>query len=101
MSEEPIIKGINQLPKPPIRIGITAKKIIIKAWAVTIELNNWSLFKKDEGVLNSKRIKNLSIIPTNLLHTPNNKYRLPIILWLEEYIHFINKPGLNKKLNFR
>ena len=32
------INGISQLPKPPIIIGITKKKIIIKAWAVTIVL---------------------------------------------------------------
>jgi len=33
-----IIKGTSQFPKPPIRAGITIKKIIIKAWAVTITL---------------------------------------------------------------
>lgn len=33
-----IIMGISQFPNPPIRTGITRKKIIIKAWAVTIEL---------------------------------------------------------------
>jgi len=38
MSGEPIINGTNQFPKPPIIIGITIKKIIIKAWAVTILL---------------------------------------------------------------
>jgi len=38
MSGAAIIIGISQLPKPPMRIGITKKKIIIKAWAVTIEL---------------------------------------------------------------
>jgi hypothetical protein len=38
MSGAPNISGTNQLPKPPIRIGITMKKIIIKAWAVTITL---------------------------------------------------------------
>lgn len=38
MSGAPIIKGINQFPKPPIRMGITIKKIIIKACAVTITL---------------------------------------------------------------
>lgn len=38
ISGAPIIKGINQLPKPPIIIGITIKKIIMKAWAVTITL---------------------------------------------------------------
>jgi hypothetical protein len=31
MSGAPIIKGTNQLPKPPIIMGITIKKIIIKA----------------------------------------------------------------------
>jgi hypothetical protein len=34
----PIKIGTNQLPKAPIRIGITIKKIIIKACAVTITL---------------------------------------------------------------
>jgi len=31
MSGAPIISGTNQLPNPPIRTGITKKKIIIKA----------------------------------------------------------------------
>ena len=35
MSGAPSIKGTSQLPNPPIKIGITIKKIIIKAWAVT------------------------------------------------------------------
>ena len=35
MSGEPIISGINQLPNPPIIMGITMKKIMMKAWAVT------------------------------------------------------------------
>jgi hypothetical protein len=38
MSGAPNIKGTNQLPNPPIRTGMTRKKIIIKAWAVTITL---------------------------------------------------------------
>lgn len=38
MSGAPIISGISQLPKPPIIIGITIKKIITKACAVTITL---------------------------------------------------------------
>jgi hypothetical protein len=41
ISGAPIIKGTNQLPKPPIKAGITIKKIIIKAWAVTTTLYNW------------------------------------------------------------
>jgi len=31
ISAAPSIKGTNQLPNPPIRIGITIKKIIMKA----------------------------------------------------------------------
>jgi hypothetical protein len=31
MSATPSIRGISQFPKPPIEIGITMKKIIIKA----------------------------------------------------------------------
>ena len=38
MSCAPIIIGTNQFPNPPIMIGITMKKIITKAWAVTIVL---------------------------------------------------------------
>lgn len=38
MSGAPIISGTSQFPKPPIMIGITMKKIITKAWAVTITL---------------------------------------------------------------
>jgi len=38
ISGAPIIMGTNQFPKPPIIIGITIKKIITKAWAVTIVL---------------------------------------------------------------
>jgi hypothetical protein len=41
MSGAPIINGTNQLPKPPIITGITKKKIIMKAWAVTITLYSW------------------------------------------------------------
>lgn len=38
ISGAPNIKGTNQLPNPPITIGITIKKIMMKAWAVTITL---------------------------------------------------------------
>jgi hypothetical protein len=31
ISGEPSIKGTNQFPKPPIKIGMTIKKIITKA----------------------------------------------------------------------
>ncbi len=35
MSGAPIIKGRSQFPNPPINTGITKKKIIKNAWAVT------------------------------------------------------------------
>jgi hypothetical protein len=38
ISTELIINGINQFPNPPIIIGITIKKIIINACAVTTAL---------------------------------------------------------------
>lgn len=38
MSGAPIMSGTSQFPNPPIIIGITMKKIITKAWAVTITL---------------------------------------------------------------
>ncbi len=38
MSGAPSIRGTNQFPNPPIISGITRKKIITKAWAVTITL---------------------------------------------------------------
>ena len=38
ISGAPTIKGSSQLPNPPIRVGIVMKKIMRKAWAVTIVL---------------------------------------------------------------
>ena len=38
ISGAPNINGTNQFPNPPIIIGITMKKIMTKAWAVTITL---------------------------------------------------------------
>jgi hypothetical protein len=36
----PIIMGTNQLPKPPISIGIAIKKSMTSAWAVTRTLSS-------------------------------------------------------------
>jgi hypothetical protein len=38
MSGAPSMSGTNQFPNPPIMIGITMKKIMTKAWAVTMTL---------------------------------------------------------------
>jgi hypothetical protein len=41
ISQAPIKIGTNQLPKPPIAVGITKKKIIRKACEVTKTLYSW------------------------------------------------------------
>jgi hypothetical protein len=38
LSGAPIRIGTRTLPKPPIRIGLTLKKILRKAWAVITTL---------------------------------------------------------------
>ena len=35
MSGAPIMSGMNQLPKPPIRVGITMKNTMMRPWPVT------------------------------------------------------------------
>lgn len=76
----PIIKGISQLPNPPIKIGITMKKIITKACAVTIELYNWSLPKTVPPLESSKRIIALSDLPNIADQPPRMKYKVPMSL---------------------
>jgi len=49
MSGAPSISGNSQLPNPPINTGITKKKIIKNACAVTSVLYSWSLPKNDPG----------------------------------------------------
>lgn len=84
MSGAVIIKGINQLPNPPIMIGITIKKIIINAWAVTITLKIWSFWLRIVGWDNLNRIINLIEAPIIPAHNPNPKYIVPMSLWLVE-----------------
>ena len=78
------------LPKPPIKIGITIKKIIIKAWAVIITLYNWKLPPKSwfPGADNSIRIKTEKHVPIIPDIAPKIRYNVPISLWLVEYNHF-------------
>ena len=65
ISGAPIKMGTNQFPKPPIMTGITMKKIIIKACAVTITLYSWWFPSKKAfpGVESSKRITRLKAVP--------------------------------------
>lgn len=70
------INGSNQFPNPPINTGITMKKIITKAWAVTITLYNWSLNKTHlPGRESSIQINNHLHIRSSKLHT--NKMYIP------------------------
>jgi len=75
-----IIRGISQFPNPPIRIGITKKKIIIKAWLVTVTLYSCSSQNRDPGWLSSDRIIILKDVPTVAAQTPKIKYSVPISL---------------------
>jgi len=80
ISATPSIRGINQFPKPPIEIGITMKKIITKACAVTITLYKCSSPRNEPTTPNSKRIKNLILSPIKPAHNPKIKYKVPISL---------------------
>lgn len=73
ISGAPIIKGINQFPNPPIIIGITIKKIIMNAWAVTRTLKTWSLPNKDPGWVSSIRMRMLRQAPINPDQVPNSR----------------------------
>ena len=84
-----IIKGINQFPNPPIIVGMTKKKIITNAWAVTMTLYNWSSPKRVPLTPNSRRMRALNAVPKNADQMPKRKYRVPISLWFVEYIQRI------------
>lgn len=75
ISGAPIINGTNQLPNPPIITGITKKKIMTNAWAVTITLYNWWSPAKNAtpGADNSNRISTLNAVPTIPENAPNSK----------------------------
>lgn len=89
MSGAPNINGTSQFPNPPIKIGITIKKIIIKAWIVTIVLKIWLLLIKFNTVLSSNRIKILKEVPNILDQIPKIKYSVPMFLWFVENNHFL------------
>lgn len=73
ISGAPNIRGISQFPNPPIKIGITIKKIMTKAWAVTITLYKWSSPSNEPGLPSSIRINILSPVPYIPLQAPAKK----------------------------
>jgi len=78
----PIKIGTNQLPNAPIKIGITIKKIIMNACAVTITLYNCVLpsNKRLPGLTSSHRIKIDNHSPAIPFAIPKIKYKIPISL---------------------
>jgi len=89
ISGAPINIGTNQLPKPPIKIGITIKNIITNAWEVTNTLYNWWLPNNIwfAGAANSSRICTDNAVPTIPEKVPKIKYKVPMSLWLVENNH--------------
>jgi len=67
------MSGTSQFPNPPIIVGITKKKIIMKAWAVTITLYNWSSPNKLPAWPNSRRIKADRAVPRKAAQIPKTK----------------------------
>lgn len=84
ISGAPSIKGTSQFPNPPIIKGITRKKIMTKAWAVTITLYNWSSPRSAPGCPSSARIRRLSAVPTSPDQIPKMRYNVPMSLWFVE-----------------
>jgi len=80
ISGAPSINGRSQLPNPPMNTGITRKKIIRNAWAVTIVLYSWSLPRNVPGCLSSIRISNLMAAPIIPAQIPKIKYSVPMSL---------------------
>ena len=103
ISGAPINIGTNQLPKPPIKTGITIKKIIKKACAVTTTLYSWWFPKKNwfPGYANSKRINKDNKVPIIPEKIPKMKYNVPISLWFVEKSHLWKKGAIIlKSLNY-
>lgn len=83
MSGAEIIRGISQFPNPPINTGMTRKKIMRNAWAVTTVLYACSP-RRDPGIASSVRIRTLIDVPTSPPQMPRMKYNVPICLWFVE-----------------
>jgi hypothetical protein len=86
MSGAAIMIGTAQFPKPPTIVGITKKKIMMNACAVTITLYSWWFPRRKafEGDDNSRRMRTLSRVPQTPENAPNRKYKELMSLWLVE-----------------
>jgi len=72
------------------------KKIIIKAWALTITLNNWWSPCKNctPGAANSNLINTENAVPIIPANTEKIKYNVPISLALVENNQFTGRNSL-------
>lgn len=73
MSGALTMRGTSQFPKPPIMVGITKKKIMIKAWAVTITLYSWSSPRRDPAFPSSRRMRADRAVPRKADQIPRTK----------------------------
>jgi hypothetical protein len=96
ISGAPIITGTNKLPKPPIKTGITKKKIIKKACAVikTLYTCQFEFNNKEPVPVSSARIITEIIVPNKPANAPKIKYNTPISLWFVENIHLLGISNL-------
>jgi len=82
ISGAPIINGTIQFPNPPINTGITMKKIMINAWAVTTTLYKCPSPAKKvfPGVDNSILMITLKAVPIIPANAPKIIYKVPMSL---------------------
>ena len=93
MSGAPIISGIIQLARPT-KAGMTAPKIMTRAWVVVIWLKNSGLTSCRPGWNSSARMTMAMAPPIKNITRANTRYRVPMSLWLVEYNHRSMKPCL-------
>jgi hypothetical protein len=85
MSGAPIIKGVNQLPKPPIIAGMIMKNTMISPWPVTKTLKVCGSAKICRpGCISSARIIIERNTPTTPAMMANTRYIVPMSLWFVE-----------------
>jgi hypothetical protein len=88
MSGPPMVKGNKKLPNPPIKAGITIKKIIRIACEVIMLLYNWlSPMYCTPGPANSSRMRTEKAVPNIPANNANIKYKTPMSLALEDIDH--------------
>ncbi len=81
MSGAPTIIGIIQFARPT-NAGMTAPKIMISACMVVIELKNCGSTNWRPGWNSSARMIIAIPPPTKNISSANNRYRVPMSLWL-------------------